>query len=120
MNNYYSEDTLNAVKRFQEFARLSIDGIVGPITWEKIFSYEFTDLTDIIFYDPSDNEFKLVVKMIQNKIKDNLNKFGITEYSMHGIYDEITYKNIKKIKSLIGFNISGNIDRETYEFFVDL
>ncbi|QQO92852.1 endolysin [Staphylococcus phage Madawaska] len=120
LNNYYSEDAENAVKRFQEFTKLSVDGIVGPITWEKIFSYEFTDLTDIIFYDPSDNEFKLVIKMIQNKIKNNLNKFGITEYSMHGIYDEITYKNIKKIKSLIGFNISGNIDRETYEFFVDL
>lgn len=120
LNNYYSKETKEAVERFQEFAKLSVDGIVGPITWEKIFSYEFTDLTDIIFYDPSDKEFKLVVKMIQNKIKDNLNKFGITEYSMNGIYDEITYKNIKKIKSLVGFNISGNIDRETYEFFVDL
>lgn len=120
LNNYYSKETKEAVERFQEFAKLSVDGVVGPITWEKIFSYEFTDLTDIIFYDPSDNEFKLVVKMIQNKIKDNLNKFGITEYSMNGVYDEITYKNIKKIKSLVGFNISGNIDRETYEFFVDL
>lgn len=120
LSRYFDLDTLNAVKKFQDFNKMTIDGIVGPVTWEKIFTYEFTELTDIIFYDPSDKEFKLVIKMIQNKIKENLNKFGITEYTMNGVYDEITYKNIKKIKSLIGFNINGNIDRETYDFFVQL
>lgn len=120
LNNYFTEESEKAVKRFQEATKMTIDGIVGPITWEKIFNYEYTELEDIIFYDPTDNEFNLIIKMIQGKIRDNLNRFGITEYSMNGIYDNITYKNIKKIKSLIGFNINGNIDRETYEFFIDL
>lgn len=37
VSGVYQEGTLTAVKRFQEAAGLSADGIVGPATWNRLF-----------------------------------------------------------------------------------
>lgn len=37
-NGKYNEDTYKAVKRFQESKNLLVDGIVGPNTWNSLFS----------------------------------------------------------------------------------
>ena len=47
-------DTLEAVKRFQTLAGLTVDGVVGKETWEALFGESTTEATPITKPDPSD------------------------------------------------------------------
>src|SRR5699024_6333309 len=117
----YDQTTESMVKLFQYSNQLDVDGIVGPITWDKLFSYIYVEWTHTIEYDPNkEDEYSDVVKLIQDKIKKNALKFTISELSHDGYYDKTTYNNIRKIKSIMRYPINGDIDKETYDFFLNL
>lgn len=119
--NTFNLVSKNAVELFQEKNKIDVDGVVGPITWKMIFDYNYVRFIETIIYDPEgNNEYSDVIKMIQEKIRKNANRFTISEMSHNGFYDVVTYNNIRKIKSIINMPLNGNIDEDTFNFFNSL
>ena len=42
IDGYYGNNTMSAVKQFQKSNNLDVDGIVGPKTWDKLFTTEIS------------------------------------------------------------------------------
>lgn len=55
----YGSDTAEAVRRFQEQAGLTVDGIVGKETWEALFGETAEQAQEIVKAEPSETAQKI-------------------------------------------------------------
>ena len=113
----FDKQTMEGVKRFQYDAGLEQDGVVGPITWRMIMDTIGVEFERTIVYNPDDLVRGNDVRFIQRKIALMARRFGIVTYSSNGVYDEITFNNVRKIQSQINFPIDGIINEKMFDYF---
>ena len=120
INGKYSKEVMESVKSFQKLSLIPVDGKVGPSTFDMILLSENIEFTENIVYDPDKIEFSGIVKRIQTIIRNNTKKFGLTSVTVNGIYDKITYINIKKIQINQLLTPTGIIDKVLYEYLINI
>lgn len=111
----FNESVMNAVKVFQLSNNITNDGVIGPNTWRIL------EDSQIIIFErnlqlKTPNMQGNDVLVVQEAIKKMARSYGIVTFSMDGVYDEITYNNIRKIQSMINFPINGIVDENMFDF----
>lgn len=110
----------DGVIKFQKDFGLTPDGEIGPITWRMIMKTLGFEFTRLIEYTPDHLIEGEDIRFLQRKIAIIARKFGIVTYSINGLYDEITYNNIRKIQSQINFPINGIIDEKMFDYIANV
>ena len=115
----FNEEMDRAVRKFQLEKGLTVDGAVGPLTWDllkrdiPIFFTRIMKLTDPVM---KGDDILLVQKIIRRHAK----KFGIVAVSMTGKYDEQTVKNVKKIQAMTNYSITGEVTETFFNYLTTL
>ena len=120
VNGIYDTNTENLVKKFQQDKELKVDGIIGPITFDRLINSILVEFTRILKYNENGFMYGDDVLFFQKQIKKSMKRFGITNISVTGYYDLITYNNIKKIQKLQLIPMTGEVDSVMWEFLKKL
>ncbi len=119
--------TENAVKIWQELQGLTIDGIVGPVTWDSIYN-QFTKLrtTDgpvkgfkILEYPGYDiqqgmqGDMVLYLQYLLNYISPFYEYVQGAEST--GNYDDNTMTSVKSFQREFGMEVTGAVDNNTWD-----
>ena len=67
-NSIYDAVTSNAVKQFQEANKIAIDGNVGPITWDAIFSNKISSDFRVLMLTSSNIMYGIDIKILQERL----------------------------------------------------
>ncbi len=101
---YFGPVTETAVKRFQRTNKLVVDGIVGKMTYAKLFS---SDVKYFTLYPKDTGDDVLAV---QNKLK-SLGYY--TYYKVTGYYGAITVDAVRSFQKAHGLTADGVVGRNT-------
>lgn len=123
VTGYYGKITEDAVKAFQNNARLKADGVVGEMTWAKLKSSavvsDAVDGADTA-QDVSETFTGKVSKGMEGeqveKIQKRLQELGIYDYSrITGYYGSITKDAVKDFQKAYGLKADGVVGEKTME-----
>jgi len=128
-NDKFTKDSELAVKEFQKLIGVEVDGIIGPILFKSLISYDVViwNIEGENAYISIDNnntsENSKLIKQIQKIIYRLSKKFNLTNTNITGIYDEDTSYNIALLKYLTGYSldniqINGEVDEDFYNFLI--
>ncbi|WP_338631928.1 peptidoglycan-binding protein [Clostridium baratii] len=111
-DGYYGSMTKNAVIKFQQNKKLEADGIVGPSTWNALFSTSTNGnggysrvlkVTNPLMYGED-------IKAVQNK----LNSLGFSAGSADGYYGNGTRDAVVKFQRARGLDADGMVGPSTW------
>lgn len=125
----FGEQTLAAVTAFQRIFGLSVDGAVGPITWERIFR-EFRDLQpegtgtpppvtipqfpgNVIRQGATGESVRLIQQAINQLV--SCNPARLWRISEDGIFGPGTRDAVMAVQSLFGLSVDGAVGPITWE-----
>lgn len=104
VDGIFGTNTENAVKQFQQNMGLSVDGIVGKNTWDKLLN--------------STNEYPTIKKGSKNNYvtiaQNRLNELGYEAGSADGIFGTNTENAVKAFQSANGLSVDGIIGKNTW------
>lgn len=120
LSGKYDTATEAGVKAFQNDRNIIADGQVGPVDWKMLMNTKMVFYTRIISYSVTQPMSGEDVRYIQETIRRVKNHYAITLYSQNGIYDEVTYNNIRKIQQMSGMVANGVVDSAMWEFLNSL
>ena len=125
-NGIYDNQTILAVKAFQEDNTLPITGEVDAETWQNIYStyktieeaaqkiqtiQPFIDRENMFVSGDAGYSIYIIQAML-NTISQFYN--NISSPSITGVYDAATEKAVKQLQSIIGIKDTGEIDNNTW------
>jgi peptidoglycan hydrolase-like protein with peptidoglycan-binding domain len=98
--------TESAVKSFQSWAKLTMDGIVGPLTWEKLDDADKTDPT------LRRGDERVAVRGLQRRLLDA--GYGTGELEIDGEFGPQTEAAVKAFQEAVGIAVDGIVGPETW------
>lgn len=118
----FGRRTENAVKAFQDYYGLAVDGVVGEITWDRIVSV-YLDITEggSITIEPypgspvrrgDDGEDVLYLQILINRIRRVFVTIPAVEED--GIFGNGTRNAVREFQRLFGLTQDGVVGRETW------
>jgi peptidoglycan hydrolase-like protein with peptidoglycan-binding domain len=96
--------TVQAVKDFQQSIGLSIDGVVGPATWQKLHPYREASPTI------QAGSLGPVVAMLQSVLKTGFDYPG----AIDGVFGPATEAVVRRFQSDAGLPVTGVVDELTW------
>lgn len=99
--------TDTAVRAFQALAKLSQDGIVGPLTWEKL------DLADMSDPTLKSGAKRIAVRGLQRRLLDA--GYGTGELEIDGRFGPQTEAAVKAFQEASGLEADGIVGPLTWE-----
>lgn len=136
VDGQYSESTVIAVSRFQEAAKLPIDGIMGAETWKRLFppspvlrsennappapiSPPSSSTTPD---NPSEENLPILrspmrgeaVKRLQQRLRD----LGLFSGQIDGIFGEQTIEAVKTLQQRNNLTVDGIVGAKTWEILL--
>ncbi len=99
--------TESAVRSFQAWAKLAADGIVGPLTWEKL---DGADKSDPILKNGSKG---VAVRGLQRRLLDA--GYGTGELEIDGRFGPQTEAAVKAFQEVSGLEADGIVGPKTWE-----
>ena len=98
--------TESAVKSFQSWAKLTMDGIVGPLTWEKLDDADKTDPT------LRRGDERVAVRGLQRRLLGA--GYGTGELEIDGEFGPQTEAAVKAFQEASGITVDGIVGPETW------
>lgn len=134
VDGLFGQNTAQAVRTFQRIANLNPDGIVGVNTWNALFTLaaqiQNGDLPSVglpayIGIPLRLNSTGEDVRLIQDRLQSIAIYYpGIPRVQANGIYDMTTQSAVSAFQELLGLDIDGIVDRNTWyrinEIYVQL
>ncbi len=127
----FGNATENAVRQFQEYYGLTVDGIVGRQTWNKLqeiySSYlavlpsQYNPLFAYPGYILTTGATGPVVEQLQrfiNTIANNIT--SVPNITVDGIYGEATANAVRAIQNYEGLNPTGAVNPLTWDLIIEL
>ncbi len=109
VDGQYGYGVQAAVKQFQSDNGLSVDGDVGPITWDALFPKEQVSVSYpgyLMAYGMADDN----IKLLQRRLSD----LGYSVGSVDGIYGNNTKNAVTKFQSDRGLDADGIVGENTW------
>lgn len=120
----FGENTRNAVIQFQRLYNLDADGIVGQLTWNKLFeiAYSITNGNSVSPAHPPYpgtvlrlNSRGEAVKLIQQRLNFiSIYYPSIPTVTVDGVYGPNTQRAVEAFQRLLGLNVDGITGRTTW------
>lgn len=108
LTNYFGPVTEEAVKKFQEeYDELEADGIVG----ESTSKYIIAKITQVNLIKEKERKEKEAAAAAQRDLKE----LGYYNGEITSVIDEATIKAIKAFQEKEGFEVTGELDKETQD-----
>lgn len=104
----YDDETAKCIKQFQADNRITVDGKIGPITWNLLNAMNDGSFRELYIKSPCFTGTD--VELIQNKLKDLGYSVILT-----GEYDDVTSIQIKLFQLKNGLQPTGTVDKETFD-----
>ncbi|MGK7924808.1 MAG: peptidoglycan-binding protein [Spirulina sp.] len=135
VDGQYSESTVIAVSRFQEAAKLPVDGIMGNATWNRLFPPSPTrqsgETTTPLPASPvsssgsSDREeLKLPILRFQmrgeavKRLQERLRILGFFSGAVDGFFGEQTLAAVKAFQQQNNLTVDGIVGAKTWEILL--
>ena len=123
----FGNDTLTAVRKFQKDNNLTVDGIVGPATWEKLLKINSNDqeTPDDTIEEIDTSNYPLVklysqgtyVRKLQQKLVEL--KYLQNDGEIDGIFGYNTYIAVKNFQKDHGLIIDGEVGQNTWKILIN-
>lgn len=124
-DGFFGPATKIAVQRFQDSFNLEADGIVGPLTWKKLFEISF-DIENgnkpSISYPPFPGTILQVgsrgseVTFIQERLRFiSIYYKNIPSINVDGIYGPATRNAVITFQQMLGLSVDGVIGNQTWQ-----
>ena len=129
----FGEQTLEAVKAFQREARLPEDGIVGAITWNRLYdtykgivdsTASESDNFGPILYPYNGTPLRLGsrgndVRLLQVYINQFARNYNSVELiPITGVFSEVTARGVRQVQSVLGLPVDGVVGEQTWNGIV--
>lgn len=129
----FGEETLEAVKAFQREAGLLEDGIVGDITWNKLYdTYKGVVDTTVsesdnfgpILYPYGGTPLRLGsrgndVRLLQVYINQFARNYGSVDLvPITGVFSEVTARGVRQVQAVLGLSVDGVVGEQTWNGIV--
>ncbi|WWU66847.1 peptidoglycan-binding protein (plasmid) [Clostridium baratii] len=115
-DGYYGNNTKNAVIRFQKAKGISADGMVGPTTWNKLFSSSSSSSSS------SNTGYSRVLKVTSplmygndvKKVQNRLNQLGYNAGTADGYYGNNTKNAVIRFQKAKKISADGMVGPTTW------
>jgi peptidoglycan DL-endopeptidase LytE len=121
ITEYYGTITAEAVRKFQKDYGLTVDGIAGPKTFNKlqeVLNQKVTSTPTNNKTEPSQPEIRLTIGSIGEdvkKVQAKLKELGFFTYpNVTGYYGMVTYDAVKEFQTANKLPATGTVDSATY------
>lgn len=104
--------TESAVRSFQTWAKVSADGVVGPLTWEKFDDADKSDPT------LRSGDERIAVRGLQRRLLDA--GYGVGEIEIDGEFGPQTQTAVKAFQEAAGIDVDAIVGPQTWEALNDL
>jgi peptidoglycan hydrolase-like protein with peptidoglycan-binding domain len=104
--------TESAVRSFQTWAKVSADGVVGALTWEKFDDADKSDPT------LRSGDERIAVRGLQRRLLDA--GYGVGEIEIDGEFGPRTEAAVKAFQDASGIDVDGVVGPQTWEALNDL
>lgn len=118
IDGYFGPSTKGAVKSFQSNQGLSVDGSVGPTTWNKLFNFVSSSGDDYLgpFYLTSPQMHGNGIKRVQG----TLNVLGFNAGSIDGYFGLSTKNSVERFQRRYGLTVDGSVGLATWSKMTNL
>ncbi len=104
---YFGSETKAALKKFQAKKGISTTGTLGPQTTKALYSSGTSSRSS------TSKVQSAAEKEVIKKAQRILNKMGLYNGKVDGLYGKMTSKAVERFQSLNGMKLTGVIDKET-------
>ncbi|MFV0516303.1 MAG: peptidoglycan-binding protein [Aminipila sp.] len=126
VDGVFGEETKNAVVAFQKLNFIEPDGIIGPVTWDKIVEVYLI----VTGYESASLVFPGIplaigsqgqdVRLMQNFLSELQEPYPtLPKVIVDGVFSENTENAVLAFQKLFGLNETGIIDSETWYAIID-
>ncbi|MBP2652786.1 MAG: hypothetical protein H6Q73_355 [Firmicutes bacterium] len=116
-NGVFDQETLAAVKRFQQVTNLQADGLVGPVTMEALKAYKLPGKASIV-QAKADNISVLRIGMRGNNVNElqsYLIKNGFLAGKPDGIFGQATLAAVREFQQAARLTADGMVGAKTLD-----
>lgn len=124
IDSFFGTQTENAVRSFQRFYGLSVDGIVGELTWNRIFAI-YSDMVNVTNPPNQAPVYPGIAIALGATgqdvldIQEALNTVGLEYPSIpvlveDGIFGAMTLDAVTRFQELFGLNVDGVVGQATW------
>lgn len=133
VDGVFGRNTENAVKTFQSFYNLPVDGVVDNATWYEILEqynaiiqslpYEFQSYSALLYpgYVITDGAEGKAVEQVQTYLKTiSQNVNSVPNVTVDGVYGPETANAVSAVQALYGLPVTGDVGVLTWNAIVEL
>jgi peptidoglycan hydrolase-like protein with peptidoglycan-binding domain len=99
--------TESAVRSFQTWAKTTADGVVGPLTWEKLDDADKSEPT------LREGDRRVAVRGLQRRLLGA--GYGTGEIEIDGRFGPATEAAVKAFQEAVGIDVDGIVGPQTWE-----
>ncbi|MDZ4991581.1 spore cortex-lytic protein [Clostridium perfringens] len=122
VDGIFGTNTRNSVRAFQKLFDLNVTGEIGVNDWEKLIQVRnsLDSIEDLKLIPPPEFDIELgdkdgYVTILQRYINILAkNNYKVNEVNVTGEFDEYTKKAVEDIQRELGLNVTGKVDRVTW------